>query len=339
MDLKRKILTWHIHGNYLYNLSFVPHDFYLPVDYKRSEGYAGKTKNFNWRENVREIKDSEVKKQDFDLIIFQSLKNYLKDQYEILSEKQRQLPKIYLEHDPPRRHPTDTLHPATGDPSITIVHVTKFNNLMWDNGKNETAVVEHGIKIPKVNYKGDKNKGITIINNLKNRGRRLGFDIFDDVRREVPLDLAGINSKEIGGLGEVPFYELIERISHYRFFFSPIRYTSLGLAICEAMMVGLPIVGLAATELAGIIEDGVQGFIGTDINSLVEKMKLLLSNPELAKKMGENARILAKKRFNIERFASDWNKIIGLKAKKGKREMKKENNKNKQILLSLQKYA
>jgi NAD(P)-dependent dehydrogenase (short-subunit alcohol dehydrogenase family) len=30
----------------------------------------------------------------------------------------------------------------------------------------------------------------------------------------------------------------------------PVRYTSLGLAVCEAMMLGLPIIGLATTETA-----------------------------------------------------------------------------------------
>jgi ADP-heptose:LPS heptosyltransferase len=29
---------------------------------------------------------------------------------EILTEAQRRLPRIYLEHDPPREHPTDTRH-------------------------------------------------------------------------------------------------------------------------------------------------------------------------------------------------------------------------------------
>jgi len=40
-----------------------------------------------------------------------------------------------------------------------------------------------------------------------------------------------------------------------RFFFNPIRYTSLGLAVCEAMMVGMPIIGLATTEMATTVQN------------------------------------------------------------------------------------
>ena len=44
---------------------------------------------------------------DLDCILFQSRRNYLEDQ-EILSPEQRRLPRIYVEHDPPRETPTDT---------------------------------------------------------------------------------------------------------------------------------------------------------------------------------------------------------------------------------------
>ena len=50
----------------------------------------------------------------------------------------------------------------------------------------------------------------------------------------------------------------------YRFYFHPVRYTSLGLSLCEAMTVGLPVVGLATTELPTIIDHGVNGFVDTD---------------------------------------------------------------------------
>lgn len=50
--------------------------------------------------NVIEVAAQDVKNLDFDCILFQSNKNYLEDKYEILSAKQRELPAIYLKHDP-----------------------------------------------------------------------------------------------------------------------------------------------------------------------------------------------------------------------------------------------
>ncbi|RPJ39612.1 MAG: glycosyltransferase family 1 protein, partial [Chloroflexi bacterium] len=28
---RKRVLTWHVHGNYLYYLTQAPHDFFLPV--------------------------------------------------------------------------------------------------------------------------------------------------------------------------------------------------------------------------------------------------------------------------------------------------------------------
>ncbi len=98
------------------------------------------------------------------------------------------------------------------------------------------------------------------MNNLARRGRRLGADVFERVRQEVPLDLVGMDATSLGGLGEVPPTELAAFEARYRFFFNPIRYTSLGLAVIEAMMLGMPIIGLATTEMATAIENGVSGY-------------------------------------------------------------------------------
>ncbi|HYG41058.1 MAG TPA: glycosyltransferase [Cytophagales bacterium] len=301
-----RILTWHVHGSYLYYLTQTPCEFYLPVKEGRPEGYGGRSGSFIWGDNVQEIKVSELRDLEFDCILFQSRKNYLEDQFEILTEEQRALPKIYLEHDPPREVPTDTKH-VVNDPEVLIVHVTHFNNLMWDNNDCPSKVIDHGVMIPeRVQYTGELEKGIVVINGLAGRGRRLGLDIFERVRQEIPLDIVGMGSKDVGGLGEVPITELPAFTARYRFFFNPIRYTSLGLAVCEAMMTGLPIVGLATTEMSVTIENDLSGYIHTDVDFLIEKMKILLDDPVKAFELGSGARAVANKRFNINRFGKDW---------------------------------
>src|SRR5512138_2949388 len=141
-----RILTWHIHGSYLYYLVQSPHEFYLPFKAGRPEGYAGRTESYPWPDNVHEVPAEEIRNLEIDCIVFQSRKNYLEDQYEILSEEQQQLPRIYLEHDPPREHPTDTRHPVD-DPNVLLVHVTHFNDLMWDNGRTPVRVIERGTRV------------------------------------------------------------------------------------------------------------------------------------------------------------------------------------------------
>jgi glycosyltransferase involved in cell wall biosynthesis len=305
---KLKIFTWHIHGSYLYYLSQGNYDIYIPVKSERTEGYYGRGETFPFGDNVIEVPAAEVKNHDFDCILFQTNQNYLADQFEILSDEQRALPKVYIEHDPPRQHPTDTKH-ILNTPDVTLVHVTHFNRLMWDSNDTPTVVIEHGVIDSPVRYSGKLDKGIVVINNLPQRGRLLGFDIFKEVSKQVAIDLVGMGTGEYG-LGEVLHPQLPEFTSKYRFFFNPIRYTSLGLAVCEAMMMGIPVVGLATTELSAVIENGRSGFIHTDINYLVDKMKLLIKDPALAYEIGQRGRAIALSRFNINRFTRDWEQLF-----------------------------
>src|SRR3954469_1684893 len=240
MNRRLRILTWHTHGSYLYYLTQVPHEFYVLSKPDRPPGYAGRSGHLPWGANVHDLPAADAKRQPIDCIVFQDDAQFFEDQYELLSDEQRRVPKIYLEHDPPREHPTDTRHPAD-DPNVLVVHVTPFNALMWEHRRSRTRVIEHGvIPPPNVEYKGDFERGIVAVNHLRRRGRRLGLDVFERVRRRVPLDLVGMGAEEVDGLGAARHDRLFDLASCYRFFSNPIRYPSLGLAVIEAMMVGLP---------------------------------------------------------------------------------------------------
>jgi hypothetical protein len=314
-----RILTWHVHGNYLLYLSQADVEFYLPVAPGRP-GYGGRGDTFPFPERVRDVPVERVRDLSFDCILFQSRRNYFEDQYEILSDEQRSLPRIYLEHDPPQEHPTNTRHPVDAS-DILLVHVTPFNDLMWDSGRTPTRVIEHGVFVPKgVCYSGELGRGLVVVNHLRRRGRRLGADVFDRVRKEVPLDLVGMDAESLDGLGEIPPLELALFEVRYRFFFNPIRYTSLGLAVIEAMMLGMPIVGLATTEMATTVEDGVSGFVSTDVGRLIAGMRELLADPAGARRMGERARLAASERFSILRFAQEWEDTFSVVAGRPTRE-------------------
>ncbi|MEJ7681996.1 MAG: glycosyltransferase [Segetibacter sp.] len=178
---------------------------------------------------------------------------------------------------------------------------------MWDNNRTPSAVIDHGVMVDRnVKYTGELNKGIVVINGIVKRGRRLGYDVFKKVREKIPLDIVGMFSEDAGGLGEINNRELSPFIAKYRFFFNPIRYTSLGLSVCEAMMTGLPIVGLATTEMAVTIKNDFSGYVHTDVDFLIEKMQMLLDNHEKAIELGRAAQQTANERFNIERFKQDW---------------------------------
>ncbi len=305
-----RILTWHVHGSYLYYLSQLPHHFYVPVKPGRPQGYGGRSPGRAWPPNLHEIDAERIRELTLDAVIFQSPGPYAHDQYALLTEAQRALPYLYLEHDPPREQPTDTRH-LVNDPSVLLVHVTHFNALMWDSGRTPVQVIRHGVALPpKITFTGEIPRGLVVVNDLGSRGRRLGWDVFERVRSQIPLDLVGMGSKALGGLGEISSERLAAFMARYRFFFNPIRYTSLGLAVCEAMAVGVPIIGLATTEMPGVIRNGVSGYVYNDIEEMIRRMRELLARPDRAKALGEGARRYASVHFSLARFARDWDTAL-----------------------------
>jgi len=297
------VLTWHVHGSYMQALAHTPVRWFLPVEPGRL-GYGGRSASFEWPPNVIEIPLSELSSRSFDAIVYQHHEHYERDRFEVLTPSQRDTPSIFIEHDPPRRSPTDTVHPVD-DGRTVVVHVTHFNKLMWDT-RNPSTVIEHGVAVPRWTGSLVLPSGIAVINNLRSRGRRLGLDVFLAARNRLPIELIGMGAEELGGRGEVAPADVAATVSSYRFLFSPIRYTSLGLGILEAMAAGVPGVGMATTELATVIRNGREGFVHTDLEQVVEEAGRLLRDRGLALELGANARKLVARRFGIERFASEW---------------------------------
>jgi glycosyltransferase involved in cell wall biosynthesis len=306
------ILTWHVHGSYLNTLARIKHNWYLPIKPGRPEGYGGRGPTFDLPDYVREVPAEQVHGLKLDLVIYQSPKNYVEDQFELLTDEQRRLPKIYLEHNTPKPGAVDTRHPVD-DPNVLLVHVAHYNRLMWDNGRTPTVVIEHSVAInPSLRYRGKRESGITVVNGMQKRPRIAGYDIFLQARQVLPLDVVGMESEAFGGLGDIPYRDLHRLLADYRFLFSPIRYTSLPLTVIEAMTIGMPVVALATTELPTVILHGETGYVSCDIDALIEHMRFLLSDYEEASRMGRNARAVAQERFGLNRFIRDWNNAFVL---------------------------
>jgi hypothetical protein len=305
-----RVLTWHVHGSYLNYLSQVPVTWLLPVREPRTDGYGGRGETFDWPDNVFEVPAEQVRELEIDLVLTQHRRNWEHDRHELLGDRVDALPRVHLEHDPPPRWPNDALHPVQ-DEGATLVHVTPYNALMWDSGITPSTVVDHGVVVPDLPWTGENDAAITVVNNLYGRGRRLGPDVFEQVAARVPVDLAGMNGGDHPRwLGDVRLTELHARLPSYRAFFNPIRYTSLGLAVCEAMALGVPVVGLATTEMASAVQNGVNGYVETDPSRLAGHLERLLADRDEAAELSQGAKRIARERFAISRFVADWTGVL-----------------------------
>jgi glycosyltransferase involved in cell wall biosynthesis len=82
------------------------------------------------------------------------------------------------------------------------------------------------------------------------------------------------------------------------------------LAVVEAMSIGMPVVALGTTALPDVIQDGVNGYISSEPDALIERMKELIADPELARTLGRRARETAQERFGLNRFRRDWDAAL-----------------------------
>ncbi len=193
---------------------------------------------------------------------------------------------------------------------MLLVHVTHFNNLYGTAGARRHEFIDHGVGKDSLHRRAGTR--LVVINNLQFARRRLGVDIFT-CESIVPLDLTAWAPPNWAAWARYRTGSFRPFETRYRFFFfNPIRYTSLGLAVIEAMMIGLPIIGLATTEMAPTIENGVSGYVDTNVDRLIEVMQELLANPAEARRLGQGAQRYARERFNIERFSRDWDEVFRL---------------------------
>ena len=259
-----KIFTWPNHRRYCESLARLPHELHFP--------------------------GPGTKRQKLDCIVFQDESHYLDGQFEVLSPAQQRLPKIYVEHEPPREHPVESRHVVT-DSDILIVHVSEFNRLMWDNGRSTTRVIEHGVHDAGSRYSGELARGLVCAEDLQAQDRRNGADVLQQARASVALDCGALKAC-------------------YRFLFFPARYRSPSIALIDAMMMGMPVVTLASGPLAGVITDGVNGYVDASPERLISRMHELIADRAAALVLGREARRLALERFSIQRFVADWNSVL-----------------------------
>jgi trehalose synthase len=91
-----------------------------------------------------------------------------------------------------------------------------------------------------------------------------------------------------------------------------------GLTVSEAMWKGKPVIGGAVGGIPLQIIHGVTGFLVNSVEGTALRIRQILNNPDMAKKMGENGREYVRKNFLITRQIRDYLSMWYIMENKGK---------------------
>jgi hypothetical protein len=311
-----RVLLWHIHGSWTTAFVHGRHEYVVPVVPDRGPDGLGRARTYEWPEAVRELTPAQLRDAEIDVVVLQRPRELEHLCTAWLGRRPgRDIPAIYVEHNAPQGRIADMRHPAADRDDLVLCHVTHFNDLFWDCGTTATTVIEHGIVDPGRHYTGELERSAVVINEPLRRWRVTGTDLLERFGRAAPIDLFGMRTGEVAVDGwlrahdDVPQRAMHAELARRRLYLHPIRWTSLGLSLLEAMHLGMPVVALATTEVVEAVPPGA-GVVSTRIDVLADAIRGLVADPERARATGDAARAAALARYGLARFLSDWDELL-----------------------------
>jgi hypothetical protein len=310
-----RVLHWHVHGSW--STAFVqgPHSYLVPVTPNHDADGRGRARTFDWPSSVIEIPPAALAQEDIDVVVLQRPHELDLTERWLGRRPGRDVPAVYVEHNAPRGDVPNTRHPMADRSDIPVVHVTPFNELFWDSGRAPTVVIEHGILDPGHRYTGELRRAAVVINEPVRRGRVTGTDLLPRFAAQVPLDVFGMAVSDLTAPGRIRTFEdlpqarMFAELARRRVYLHPIRWTSLGLSLLEAMHLGMPVVALATTEVVEAVPPQA-GVVSTRVEVLVEALRAFLADPDYARHVGVAARAATRARYSLDRFLTDWEQLL-----------------------------
>jgi len=314
------VLVWHVHGSWMTSFVAGPHTYLIPCTPDRGPDGRGRAASWDWPPNAVEVPVEELADAAIDVVVLQRPRDLvLCEQWLGGRRPGRDLPGVWLEHNAPQGRVDEMRHPAADRDDLIVVHVTPTNDLFWDTGSTRTRVIEHGIADPGARWTGELAAAGVVINEPLRRGRVTGTDLLPRFGRTAPIDLMGMqvgalaasldHPRWLGLFEDLPQHELHTQLARRRCYLHPFRWTSLGLALVEAMTMGMPVVAVATLEVPRAVPPGC-GVVSTDVAELTAAVDRLVADPAEGAALGQVARAHALDRYGLERFLHDWDRLL-----------------------------
>jgi glycosyltransferase involved in cell wall biosynthesis len=122
-------------------------------------------------------------------------------------------------------------------------------------------------------------------------------------------EASGVARERMALHEDPPQARMHAELARRRVYVHPLRWTSLGLSLLEAMQLGMPVVVLGATEAYEAVPPEA-GVVSTRVDVLVEAARRLVHDPDEARFRGKAARAAALERYGLGRFLDDWDRLL-----------------------------
>lgn len=307
-----RILLWHVHGSWTTSFVQGSHEYVLPVTPDRGADGTGRARTWDWPRSVVERSVEQLTHEPIDVVVLQRVEEIELASQWLGRRPGRDLPAVFLEHNAPEPHPVHSRHPLADQSDIALVHVTHFNRLFWDSGRARTKVIEHGIVDPGDRYTGRTPHAGVVVNDPIRRGRMVGTDLLAAFAAAVPVEVFGMGVIGLAGVRtheDLAQDDMHDALAGLRMYLHPVRWTSLGLSLLEAMHLGMPVIAVDSTEVRRAVPPEA-GVVSTDVDELVAAAALFANEPEAARLAGKAAREAALERYGLVRFLDDWDRVL-----------------------------
>jgi len=136
-------------------------------------------------------------------------------------------------------------------------------------------------------------------------------EAFDSIKKDFPsfkLSLVGEGLPE----GKLPLAEVRNRMKNCYCLVVPSITEGLPRVILEAMALQKPVIASRVGGIPDLMKDSVNGFLFEvgNVEELAEKLRILLSNKEIAVAMGQRGRELVQSQFSNEKYIQNYLDMI-----------------------------
>jgi glycosyltransferase involved in cell wall biosynthesis len=167
-------------------------------------------------------------------------------------------------------------------------------------GARQVRVVTGGVSIPEKVAEPDEPPHALFVGRLSEEKGILDFVAATEGIARVVVGDGPLRGRVPDAVGFVPPAELGAYYERAAVVACPSRREGYGVVAREAMAYGRPVVATSVGGLVDAVEDGVTGRVVSpgDPSALREKIQSLLGDPELRRRLGDEARKRARARFS-----------------------------------------